>query len=370
MIKRILINIRQLQFRYTGVQSYIYNLTLNLVKEYPKTTFELATLNYKSGNEFIENLKKHSNVSVVNTNGGKSAVSDIIFDHLQICKLINNQDVYFNPVNITPLFKKPGVKYVTGVLDLCTFIVPNTTTFQLKTYYKLFLPSSLKRADKIISISKSTKRDLINLFSLPESKISVVYLGVDSEFAANISPIEIKKNNLFLTMATSPRKNVSTVIKAFSLFSKNHPSVKYQIVVNNPVLSLEIKRLVMESGLDRKKVNVMANYVSKQKLSKLYTTALAFVYCPIYEGFGLPILEAMSRSCPVITSTTSSLPEVAGKSAIMVNPLSFKDIASAMSDIYNKKILRQKMTKEGLKNVKKFDWKISAKEIMALLNSI
>ena len=370
MIKSILINIRQLQYRYTGVQSYIYNLILSLIESYPNIHFDLATLNYTGNNQFIEQLKHFRNVTILNTTAGKGPLSDIYFDHIQVSKLISDQDIYFNPVNITPLFKKPGVKYVVGVLDLCTFIVPKTTTFQLKTYYKLFLPSSLSRADTIISISKSTKADLINLFKVPGHKISVIYLGIDSEVVTNITPKKIKKKNYFLTMATSPRKNVSTVIKAFSLFSKSHSSVKYQIVVNNPVLSKEIKRLVMESDLDSKKVSIMANYVSKQKLSKLYTTAIAFVYCPVYEGFGLPVLEAMSRSCPVITSTTSSLPEVAGKSAIMVNPLSFKDISGAMSDVYSKKILRQKMTKEGLKNVKKFDWKRSAIETMTLFNSI
>lgn len=370
MIKSVIVNIRQLQFRYTGVQSYIYNLVLALVKHYPKIHFDLATLNYKGNNQFIEHLKQHQNVSILNTSGSKKLFSEIYFDHVQVSRLIKNQDIYFSPVNITPLFKKPGVKYVVGVLDLCTFIVPKTTTFQLKTYYNLFLPSSLSRADKIISISKSTKTDLVNLFKIPDQKISVVYLGVDSEVVVSRVPKKINTGKFFLTMATSPRKNVLTVIRAFSVFSKKVPSMHYKIVVNNPILSLEIKKFIRDIGISNKKVQVMANYISKQRLSNLYSRATAFVYCPIYEGFGLPVLEAMSRSCPVITSTTSSLPEVAGGAAITVNPHNYLDIAAAMSKLYTKNSLRIKMIKGGLINSKKYNWEKSAIKTMRIFSGL
>lgn len=362
MIKRVLINIRQLQFRYTGVQSYIFNLTLALVKEYPQVQFDLATLNYKGGNEHIESLRKISNTTILNTSSWNSTLTDIIFDHFLVSGLITNQDVYFNPVNITPVFKKPGVRYVIGVLDLCTFIVPKTTTFLLKTYYNLFLPGSLKRADGIIAISKSTKKDIIKIFKTKPQKISVVYLGIDNKILKSNYEVKQKSKNYFLTMATSRRKNIENVLNAFAVFSQLSPKVKFKIVVNNPALSEEIKSRLMVLNI-KNKVELMENYISRRKLSCLYSGALGFVYCPVYEGFGLPVLEAMSKNCPVITSTTSSLPEVAGKSALMVNPNDFHKIAKAMNTILNNPGLRQKMILEGQKNIKKFSWKISANNV-------
>jgi len=369
MIKKILINIRQLQSRYTGVQSYIYNLTSTLIKKYPKVSFGLATFNYDGNNEFIESLREHPNVIILNTNGGKSGLFNIFFDHFLVSNLINDHDVYFNPVNIVPVIKKKGVKYIIGVLDLCTYLVPKTTTFSLKAYYKLFLPSSLKRADNIIAISESTKNDVKNIFGISKSKIFVVHLGIDRE----ISKTTVKKNQVeakyFLTMATSRRKNIVNVIKSFSHFSKKYPVVHFKIVVNNPEIASEIKDLITKFEIKRDMVQIMANYISKKKLSNLYSNAIAFVYCPVYEGFGLPVLEAMSKSCPVITSTTSSLPEVAGNSALTVSPFSFQEISAAMEKVYTKKSLRKKIVKLGLINIKKFSWEKSAIKTMNIFNS-
>ncbi len=369
MIKQILINIRQLQFRYTGVQSYIYNLTLSLVKEFPNIHFDLATLNYQNDNQYIEVLRENSNVSILNTSSSNSSLTDIYFDHFLVSKQITKQDIYFNPVNITPIFKKPGVKYVVGVLDLCTFIVPKTTTFSLKTYYSLFLPGSLKRADKIIAISESTKKDVVKIFKTKTEKISVVYLGIDGEIHKSKPTSNHKKQNYFLTMATSRRKNIENVLKAFANFSGSYPEVTFKIVVNNPKLSIEIKNRLKELNI-KDKVELMENYISKEKLSDLYSNALGFVYCPVYEGFGLPVLEAMSKNCPVITSTTSSLPEVAGRSALIVNPQSFYDIARDMEKIYKSQSLRQKMIIEGQKNIVKFSWKKSALKVKNIFDTL
>lgn len=364
MIKKVLINIRQLQFRYTGVQSYIYNLCISLVKEFPHIHFDLATLNYQNDNQYIETLRKNSNTTILNTEAGSSSLVDIYFDHFLVSKLVTKQDIYFNPVNITPVFKKPGVKYVVGVLDLCTFIVPKTTTLLLKTYYRLFLPGSLKRADKIIAISKSTKKDIIKIFKTNPKKISVVYLGIDTKILKSNYSINQKKEKYFLTMATSRRKNIQNVLKAFAAFSNMFPSIKFKIVVNNPKLSEEVGVSLKKLNI-KNKVELMENYISKEKLSSLYSGALGFVYCPVYEGFGLPVLEAMSKNCPVITSTTSSLPEVAGKSALTVNPHSFQEIAKAMTSIAENLPLRQKMILEGQKNITKFSWKKSAQKVKA-----
>lgn len=368
MIKRVLINIRQLQFRYTGVQSYIFNLTKNLIIGNPHISFDLATFNYRGDNQFIEQLLSYKNSRLVNTDGFSGLFSEIAFDHISINKAISDQDVYFNPVNIVPLFKKKNVMYVVGVLDLCTFIVPKTTTVSLKIYYHLFLPSSLRRAETIIAISESTKTDLHKIFGIDRSKIKVAYLGVDSKIG-KISKKQDRRNKgeYFLMMATSKRKNITNILAAFSMFSKLHIKVQAKIIVNSNLMSDEINRAMEIFSINPRNIKIFTKYTPKVELTRLYRDAICFVYCPEYEGFGLPVLEAMKCGCMVIASNNSSFPEVVKKSGILVDPYNPHKIFSAMEKAYKNPDIRSKYINLGKDTVKKFSWKKTAISVMEII---
>jgi len=358
----IVINIRQLQDRYTGVQSYIYNLTKYLIVNNSKQNFILVTYSYDNKNNFVEELIGYKNVRHVNLTGPKNAIFNIYFDHILIGKVLKKGTIYINPVNISPVFKSKDVTYIIGILDLCTFVVPNTTTLTLWLYYRLFLPSSIKRANKIFCISKNTSNDLIRIFNVSSSKVRTIYLGADEEIISTNR--ESKRKSYILMMATSWRKNILNMLSAYKKVIKKNKNINLKVIVNNPAFAEQIQDKVEELGISDRVV-LFKEYLSKNELSNLFSNSVCFVYCPLYEGFGLPVLEAMRARTLVVCSNNSSLPEIANGYAILVNPYSVKAIKNGI----NKAIKispkeRAKLVERSEKWSKKFTWRETAKQLI------
>lgn len=379
--KRVLINARLLQQPYTGIQSYVHNLIKSLVKEASNIEFHIIVLSYKRDNEFIEDLLSYSNVFLINVRGLRNSIYEIFFDIFIINRYIKNFDLYFSPVNILPYFKNRKVPHIVGVLDLCTFIVPETTTRFLKTYYDIYLGTSLKRADKIIPISENTKRDLLKLFHIDKSLIRAIHLGIDDEFSnIKISPRESANfleslglhlnDRYFLSIGTSKRKNIETTIEAFSKFVKTHNSTKLVIVVNDKGMIDHINICVDKFKIGKENIILTQRYLTQKELKILYNHALCLVYCSYYEGFGLPVLESMQCNCPVITSNVSSLPEISGDAALLVNPYSAEEIYYSMLLLYNNPSVRTEYIRKGVLNTRKYSWTITAKSFVRLFNEV
>jgi len=369
---KILINLRMLQQPYTGVQSYIFNLTRNLLRLYPDITIRAAVVNYKDDNKAINELKQYPNFELINHLGPRASLYGILFDIFFINKYISSHDLYFCPVNILPLIKNKKTPQVVGVLDLCTFIVPETTSKPLKLYYDLYLRISLKRADKIITISHNTKSDLSKLFNLPSTLIEVVHLGIDSDLSKKPSPKETKsylkllgisKEKYFLSIGTSKRKNIETVIDAFAVHSLTHQDHKIVIIAHDSNMIDLITKRVKERNITNR-VIITKKYIGPHQLQVLYRNAIALIYCPHYEGFGLPALEAMINKCPAVISNNSSLTEIGKDGAILVNHMSPKDISNAMGLLTIDKQYRKKIIYKGLKNARNYSWDKTAKEVM------
>ncbi|MBU0534995.1 glycosyltransferase family 4 protein [Patescibacteria group bacterium] len=381
MKKKILINLRLLQQPYTGVQSYVYNLLRALVSQSRDFDFYIIVVNYDNSNTYINDLLSYKNVHLVSAWGFNNNIFGVLFDIFFINKYIKKYDLYFSPVDILPFFKNRKVPHIVGVLDLCTFIVPKTTTLTLKTYYDIYLKTSLKRADSIVTISNCTKNDLLKLFKIDESMVKVVHLGIDRDLKSGVIPDkrgrEILKGlcltentKYFLTMGTSKRKNVEKTIEAFSKVAKINGDLKLVVVVNNREMESIINRSVNSFGLNSNQVVLTDRYISALELKVLYAKAVCLVYCPYYEGFGLPILEAMQNSCPVITSDNSSLIEICGDAALLANAQEADQIAECMNKMLTNDVLRNDLIQKGLTNSKKYSWEISAAEFDTIFKNL
>lgn len=242
--------------------------------------------------------------------------------------------------------------------------------------YKFLFPRTLKTADRIIAVSNSTKRDLINYFNIPEEKIKVILEAADEKFKLlnkeEINEVKQKYNLNFpfiLYVGTlEARKNIPTLIKAFYKIKKKNIEHKLVIAGKKGWKYKEIFETI--DKLDLQNDVVFTGYVSDEDLPALYNAADLFVYPSIYEGFGLPPLEAMACGTPVITSNTSSLPEVVGDAGIMVDPCDVDGLTQTMCDVLTNDGLREDMIKKGLERAKMFTWEKCARETLKVYEEV
>ena len=270
-------------------------------------------------------------------------------------------------------------KVVATIHDIAPYLFPYyLPTLREKLKYRLKL-LSLKRADRIIAISKSTAEDLINYLHIPKRKIRIIPYGIDKKF----SPLpqekskkhveenfNIKENFILYVGALSPNKNVMRLLEAFSLLIKsgirNYPLL---IVAStkNPNYPYLLRK-TFELGID--KFVHWLNSQPQEKLVYLYNACTLFVFPSLYEGFGLPPLEAMACGAPVVASNTSSLPEVVGDAGILVNPKNPEDIFKAMRKVLLSSSLREEMSEKALKRAKNFSWKKTAGETLEVYREV
>ena len=322
----------------------------------------------------------------------------------------DNLDVLFVPAHTLPIVRKLGLKTVITVHDLGSEYLPKTHQLKQRLYLSLMQKYQLKTATKIIAVSKATKQDLINRVGIQASKIGVIYEGFDKErfkikdlrinnrLDSNILiQYGLEKNSYFLFVGTvQPRKNLERVIRAFFSFAPlrgaerrsnlkkrlprplgaRNDEIQLVIAGSKGWLSDNIYKLPKTLGIENR-VKFLG-YVPDKDLPALYSEAIALVFPSLFEGFGLPILEAQACACPVITSNISSMPEVAGKGAILVDPYDIDDIAKGMERVKDqgergklKSVSSEaSLIKTGFENIKRFSWEKCAKETMTILEQV
>nr|MBU1327696.1 glycosyltransferase family 4 protein [Candidatus Omnitrophota bacterium] len=235
-------------------------------------------------------------------------------------------------------------------------------------------------ADLLIADSHNTKSDIIKFYNISDSKIKVIYPGVDtsdssrlrSKNIANIvrasSEAASREQYILFIGTIEPRKNIQGLIKAFNLLRKEHNISHKLIIAGMKGWMYEDIFKEYENSAFKNDI-IFKGYVSDQELAELYKNASVFVYPSFYEGFGFPILEAFGHGVPVITSKTSSCGEIAGDSALLVNPERYQEIAEAVLKIINSESLRQELVKKGLDRAKEFTWQNTAIEFLNCLTN-
>ncbi|MEK7529065.1 MAG: glycosyltransferase family 1 protein [Patescibacteria group bacterium] len=270
---------------------------------------------------------------------------------------------------IIPAFLPNTINSIITIHDLVAFLFPKTHQFKATVMEKLFLKKALNKTSKAVCVSENTRRDLVRLFDFPKEKTSVIPLApaiVENSGEAESTEMtkrlpHIATGNYILAVGTvEPRKNFGTAIAAFRKLRTQHHDLSLLIVGGKGWK----EHIGEEDGV------ALLGYIAEPELFALYKNARALVFPSLYEGFGLPPLEAMALGCPVVCSDTSSLPEVVGDAAIMCDPMNVDAIFNALSKILTDDALRHELIAKGHAQAAKFSWKKSAEELRDIINAV
>ena len=229
----------------------------------------------------------------------------------------------------------------------------------------------VKRASHIIAVSQHTKHDLMEYLKLPENRISVIYNGIDHSIFKPYNIKVLDKPYILYVGSERPRKNLGRLLKAFAKLKGDFPELKL-VKVGAVGRSEGYRRNVMRKldSLGIIQEVIFVGPVSELDLARYYSSASLLAYPSLYEGFGLPPLEAMACGCPVVTSNNSSFPEVVGEAGIMVDPYDTDALAQAMKQVLTDDKLRDDMDGKGLEQAKKFSWEETARKTQEVYNKV
>lgn len=277
-------------------------------------------------------------------------------------------DVFFSPDGYLSL--RSRVRSIMVLHDLAFVHYPRHIPFLVRAYYRYFSPKFFKRADHIITISDFVRTDLIQHFPVDPAKVSRLYNGCRLGFV----PLREKEKQLvrdryskgqvyFLYWgALQPRKNVDRLIRAFGQFKESCPSSVKLLIGGRKAWKTEALEQAWQDSHFREDI-LFTGYLSEEELFQVVAAAHAVVYVSLFEGFGLPLVEAMHAEVPILTSNVTSLPEIAGDAALLINPKSVEDIAAGLKRLYEDPELCRSLVDKGKVQRKKFDWDKAAAEL-------
>lgn len=279
-------------------------------------------------------------------------------------------DLWFSP-NLGFTALSPKVRQILTIHDLSFEHFPDCYSFKRRLWHRALNPRrQCERADIILTPSESTRRDVIETYAIPESKVRVIKSGISSVFLEpgtwNLEQVKKKyqlPDKFILFLGTiEPRKNILGLIEAYKMGFRFQVS-GFRLLIAGPLgwKYEPILKAVAETPGTR-----YIGYVAPADKPALYQLADLFVYPSLYEGFGFPVLEAMAAGTPVITSNRSSLPEVAGDAACLVNPLNTSEITRAMAMLTSDQELRQILIERGKRRAGEFQWGNSARELVRI----
>jgi len=289
-------------------------------------------------------------------------LKQIIRKYLEYSSKVNNKkfDLYWQP-NFIPLENIKAKKIITSVHDFSFILYRDFHPKERIEYFEKKFFKNISKSDVIITGSYYTKNEILERINISEDRVKVIYHGVNHNLFKIYDNLEISinlpKKFIFCAGSLEPRKNLISLLKAYNKLDKKIKK-EYNLVLSGAIgwNNKEILQIIEEN----KKYIHYTGYVSDIELAKIYNLATIFVYPSLYEGFGLPPLEAMACSTPVITSNISSIPEVCQDAVLYCNPKSIDDIKDKMELLLNDINLQKKLIQKGLLKSKKFNWKTSA----------
>ena len=365
---RIGIDARPLSYQLTGIGVYLKHLLDEIQKIDNKNQYYLISngpINYDLTNPKwfkVEGRTKKKLVSTI----WMQFFAPILMPRLNI-------DLFWGPRHNLPLFLPPRVKTVLTVHDIVHRLYPETMALPNLLTERLLMRWSLLRSDFILTDSQSTASGIQKLYRVDSNKIDTIHPGVP--FLPGNSTVNADLNDrlpskYFLFVGTlDPRKNFERVFRAFEMIKPEKHGVHLLIVGaegwKNKAFHKRIKMHSLNGYIH------LTGYVPRYKLVSLYKKALCLLFPSLYEGFGFPILEAMSCGTPVITSNTSSMPEVAGDAALLVDPYNVNALAEAMHSIMKSENLMERLMAKGFERIRLFSWeRCAGKTIQAFEKAV
>ncbi len=350
-------------YRAAGINWYIYNLLRYLPTVGYQHRYTVFLGHKGTGQAFPEMKTKMTSLPTVNP------VVRILWEQtVQPMQVLRQSiDLLHSLAFVQPIFLPcPGI---ITIYDLSFILFPERLQPLRRLYLHWGTHYSARKAQRIIAISASTKRDIIKFLGVPDRKVNVVPCGVDEDF----QPLEnqrllddfrrkrhLPKQMVLFVGTIEPRKNLITLLRGYALLGKKLHLPP--LIIGGPKgwHYQDVLSAVEELGLQEDVI--FPGYIPQEELPLWYNAADFFIYPSLYEGFGLPPLEAMACGTPVIVSNTSSLSEVVGEAGILVNPSSEDQIAEAMQRLWTDDSLRAEMRRKGLDRARDFSWQEAAQE--------
>jgi len=271
---------------------------------------------------------------------------------------------------------KTAIPTLLVIHDLAHVHFPNQVKFSEQKYYNYFMPKFAKRANRIATVSEYSKTDIHQQYQIPLESIDVVYNGVREAFqpldeltkATTKAKYSKGQAYFFYIGAVHPRKNIHRVITAFDQFKKSTNASTKLLIAGRFAWQTGVVKDAYDQANFKADIKFL-NYVADEEVPLLMGSALGFVYVSLFEGFGIPLLEAMNCEVPIITADVSSMPEVVGDAAISVSPESIKAIQNAMIEIYAQPKKRDSLINAGKKQKEQFSWDQTANKLMNSLKN-
>jgi glycosyltransferase involved in cell wall biosynthesis len=292
-------------------------------------------------------------------------------------------DLFTGPVDVChfPDFTLPPLrngKTVLTVHDLSFLVYPEYAEKGLRQYLERVVPPSVAGASLVLADSASTRNDLMVLLDVPPDRVQVLLAGVDPRFAPVVDEATLESTRrkyginfpYILTISTiEPRKNLIGLMKAFSLLKKTTDS-RHKLVIGGGKGWLYQEIFAAAKAIDVADDIIFLGYVAEEDLPALYTMADLFGWVSFYEGFGLPVLEAMACGTPVVGSNRASLPEVMGKAGLLVPPEDIEAIADAFGSILGNEQLAAELAKKGREQARLFSWRSTAEQLLSIYHRL
>jgi glycosyltransferase involved in cell wall biosynthesis len=362
---KIAVNTRLLlKDKMEGIGWFTYETLKRISRSHPEIEF-IFIFDRKPDDEFI--FSKNVTAVVAHPQARHPFLWYLFFE-FGVSRVLKKHkpDLFLSPDGWLSLSSK--TPQLTVIHDLNFEEHPEFITPLVLKYYKYFFPRFARKAKRIATVSNYTKQDLVNRYGIDESKVDVVYNGVNDQFQplSESEIIEVRREfsdgkPFFLFVGLiHPRKNLKNQLKGFlQMKEQTQSNLKYIVVGSRYSWDTEIDEILSSSPFGRDVI-----FMGRQGLDtllRLYGAAFALTYASYFEGFGIPIIEAMKAGVPVITSNTSSMPEVADKGALLVNPNSVHEIAASMKQLVEDDSTRASLISFGKERAKKFTWDKAAK---------
>jgi len=372
---KILIDAHLSENRITGIARYLNGLILSMVEQDDSNDYVLILRNDLIDDHPLVQLEAR-NVTRIYTN--ISGVNPK--NHIHLSRIIKqvDPDIYHHPHFDLPLFQR--IKSVVTLHDLKYIRNPHffpEFSALKKIYMKRMIASSARRANRVISASISTRQDIIDIMNIKEDKIDVIYHGLESklhgDYSADQRESMIKKYGvdgkyILFVGERRPHKNIPNLIKAYKILKNNlHDNVKL-VIIGKKYLNYDVpEKMVNEFEAGQ---IVMTDSVTDEELAIFYQGAELLVLPSYYEGFGFPLIEAMSHGIPVIAAHNTSMIEVVGDAGLFIDPDSPGDIADKCEQLISDTILRDVLIRAGKENIERFTWEQAAAQTIAVYKNV
>lgn len=357
-----------LDYQYAGIYYYTKEL-INALAKIDKKNEYLVVRSISEG-DISENVKE----LIIPTLSFPGAAPYRLFVTIPKRLVKEGVDIVVEPRHFGPFNLPKKIKRVTVIHDLSPLRFPQWHQFLSRKLQQLFLPSILKRADHIITNSEFTAQDVIEYFPFTDEKTSGIWLGKEDFFKPIKNPAILAKHGitapyLLHTGTIEPRKNLPFLIQAFEKIKRNQNTDLQLVLVGKLGWKNEVLLQFINASPFQEDIKLLG-YVQRDDLPALYTNAMIFTYPSHFEGFGLPVLEAMSCGTPTLVSNVSSLPEIIGDAGLTFQPNNQADFIKKVNLLLNDKALRDALSEKALIQSAKFSWEKTAATTLSIFENL